>query len=364
MESTLDLSEAFEKDLFDKEGPYATVYLPKDARSNTAGARQQRWDSVRHHLREARMPAEHVERVEEAVTAPSTAGGRAIVLSYDGHLWSEDFPTSHDEFTVAALPRLVPFLAARQACLEVVDVRIDRTGADVALRKGMHETLEERTVEGSHDVIHKPEAGGWSQRRFEDRAEDSWEMNAKEVARYVDELVRTHGPAGVIVSGDVRAVQFLQEHLGAAARKLCHVLPTGHGRAVDGGERAHREALEAAVLQVSAERTRETLERYRQARAQRGRAASGLEEVAEAFRRAQVETLLLPNRHLDEELCFGSDATDVALDAASLEEMGREATCGPADAVLVRAALGTSAKVVVVEPGDLDSVAAILRYSD
>src|SRR5665647_2404807 len=82
-------------------------------------------------------------------------------------------------------------------------------------------------VEGGHDVLHKVRAGGWSHRRMQSRAEDSWERNAEAVAAELDRAVVEHRPELVLITGDVRAVAMIREELGRPTADLLVEVPGG-----------------------------------------------------------------------------------------------------------------------------------------
>src|SRR5437764_181382 len=82
---------------------------------------------------------------------------------------------------------------------------------------------------GSDPNLRKSNPGGWSQRRYQNRAENLWEQNAKSVADQVASLVDETGARLVVVAGDVRAVQLLREHLAAPVLDLVREIDGSRG---------------------------------------------------------------------------------------------------------------------------------------
>src|SRR5262249_60119159 len=104
--------------------------------------------------------------------------------------------------------------------------------------------------------------GGWSQPRYQRRAEDSWQHNAAAVAQVVTRALRDLRAGLLLVAGDVRAVQLLRDHLPPALRRqvtLRHV-PGGRGHA--GPEAVRRAAIAEAGDGYLAGPARAALERF------------------------------------------------------------------------------------------------------
>jgi hypothetical protein len=114
-------------------------------------------------------------------------------------------------------------------------------------------------------------------------------------------------------------------------------------------------------------RDRDVLDRLAQDRGQ-GRAVSGVRDVVDALRRAQVETLLLSDTAADARVVVGEDPLLLAVEASELADLGATATTEvPADRALIRAATGSGARVVALPAEALteeDGVAALLRFVD
>jgi hypothetical protein len=130
------------------------------------------------------------------------------------------------------LPDVAPLLAWRQRQLPYVVV--DRLGAELLAVVPIGPDREVR-VEGQELDVTRSTPGGWSQRRFQQRAENRWQQNAGAVAEALTRLVGQVHPRLVVVTGDVRAVQFLRVQVpdwvsGAAAGRPDASPAAGSGR--------------------------------------------------------------------------------------------------------------------------------------
>jgi peptide subunit release factor 1 (eRF1) len=271
----------------------------------------------------------------------------------------------NDEASWAPVPRLLPIVRWRQSEPPYVVVLIDRTGADLlGFRRGSPDLHAE--VTGEHDVIRKVHAGGWSQERYQRRAEDSWEHNAEQVAGSVVDLADRIEPEFVAVAGDVRAVALLRESLPERVDELVHVIEKEIPRKLEEDDPIPDD-VRALVQQHVRERTEALLERFAEERGQHDKAVDGVEATARALAMAQVAVLLIADRADDDRtLWLGPDPTLLAVTDQEMKEMGVDSPeQGPARDVLVRAALGTGARIRVIDDTDMveEAVGALLRWT-
>ncbi len=336
------------------DGPFATVYL--DARSDAPGAAEKlavEWRNVRRDLEAAGADAATLEAIDAVVDSGDHGGGETLALvAGHGHVLLLERlpePPQRSRGRWDQLPWLLPLLEVRQSTLPHVVVLADREGADVVGFTGGDAALE-RSVDGDTEHIHKGAPGGWSQRRFQERAENTWQDNARDVAELIERAAGLLDARLVVVAGDVRAVQLLREALPAPLAERTVVLDSG-SRAANGSIDAIADDVVKQVATVVAEETVETLRRFR-AGLGTDLAAEGPARTLEFLRRAVVDTLLVHDDPDDERTAwFGPEAVHVGLDRETVAAMGvdepREAKLTE---VAARAALGTSATVRVV-PG-------------
>ena len=347
--------------------PAATVYLATaGAVENAAQRSEVRWRNLRDELATAGADEAALAAVDplvpdahlhgECLVAVADASG----LRFHAHLPD---PPRRDVGRWSDLPSLIPLLEWRQSSPAHLVVLTDRTGADLIISgNGIVPRIGE--VEGD-DRVTKSGPGGWSQPRYQQRAENNWEHNAREVAEQVVRLVDRFEPRIVVAAGDVRAVQLLREELPDRVHALVHVI---HGARSPGASTdAEAEAVTRLVATVVAEDTVALVRKLREELGQHDRAVEGAPATLAALARGQVEVLLVHDDPDDDRTAwFGPEATHVATTPDDLGAMGVDA---PHQARLVdvalRAAVGTGAAVRVV-PGagpPAQRIGAILRWS-
>jgi hypothetical protein len=243
----------------------------------------------------------------------------------------------------APLPHLMPLVAQAGAFVPHVVVIADRTGAEVrVVGPGAHE--EDHEVRGNDFDIRKVQAGGWAQKKYQQSAENTWEKNAKLVAEDVTSAVRRTGAAIVAVVGDVRAVTDLRDELPDEVRTLVQVI-----------EEPSRLDEQLADLVSSYERqlTEQVLDEYARERGRGDAAVDGLSATVAALQQARVETLLLVDHpEADGEAWIGPGPTLLGLTEQDLRDLGvDEPQRDRMDAALVRALVGTDARIAVLAQG-------------
>jgi hypothetical protein len=341
-------------ELLTEPGPFLSLFLPTEGNVQDAPQRAlTQWRNARTALDRLGVPADLLDRVEAIVPDAHRSGDcLGVIANADRVLHVEHGPPvgSAVEARWGPAPHLLPMLAWRQSEPAAVVVLTDRTGADLyAFHRRGPELLG--GVEGDHDELRKVAPGGWSQRRYQQRAEDSWAGNAKEVADALRRLVDDVEPELIVLAGDVRAVQLLQEALPEKVEALVHVVTKEWPR--DRGPRAIPDDVAAMVRDRVRDSTGELLGRFAEERGQHGRAVEGIDATARALTRARVGVLLIADeRDDDRSLWFGPDATAIGRNAREVSDLGVPGPLeGPARDVLVRAALGTGARIRVFEPG-------------
>ena len=362
----IDCSDLAE--VFASRGPVLTVYLETDPVANAAQLSEQKWHAFRRDLEDAGATAEALDAVDRLLPDAHTRGRcLSAVVAADGsvlhHANHPDAP--RDELARwAELPSLVGAIESRQARPPHITLLTDRTGADIFVYEALGAREFQLEVEGSDDVIRKVAPGGWSQRRFQQRAEDSWESNAKEVADRLVRIVNKVDARLIVAAGDVRALQLLREALPPQVEAL--VEQVDGSRSPDGSEDAIAADAETLVATAVAHDTAELIAKFKEELGQADRAANGPAEVVQALCEGRVDVLLVHEDPADERTAWiGPEGPHIALELGPLKEMGVDA---PVEArltdALVRAAVGTSAKVRVVPAASVlkDGVGAILRW--
>lgn len=363
--------------LMQGDRPSATVYLTTQADiANAAQRSGQRWRVVRGELAGAGCPAPALAAIDSLVADAHLEGGcLAVVADEDGlvHVAHEPEVPRADIGRWDTLPSIVPLLEWRQQALAHVIVLADRTGAElVAVGPDLEEVHEH--AGGARGPVAKSKPGGWSQRRFQQRAQGTWEHNAADVADQLHRLVQQVEARVVVAAGDVRAVALLQD---AAPPEVAERLQVVDGTA-DGSSDGIADAVTRLVADASARETVAALEAWRAGlgRPLRGpdgtpaggvRAVDGPADTLAALRGAQVATLLVHDDPGDNRRAWwGPEPSHAALTAAELAGLGvsRPVQARLVD-VAVRAALlsGAGVRVVPSAGGPGGGLGAVLRWS-
>lgn len=317
--------------LVDRPGPFLTVYLPlRPATEELAEATRLRWRELREDAATAGAPPAVLDVVDPLVEGVHRAAeGLCVVAAEDGPPLVEHLSAPPEQrVRWDQLPALVPLIEARQGDQPHVVVLVDRRGADIAVRSdGEHTT----SVEGADYPLRKVAPGGWSQRRFQQRAEETWERNMAEVADELVPLVEKHEPVVVAVGGDERAVDLLVDELPAAIRDRVRRIEVT--RATDGSIAQLDTEVDRVVTDWIDEQLSELLATYGRELGQDDRATTGARDTLAALRASRVATLLVPP---------AADDVD--------------------EAVVAALATGADVQVVPDRVGPLDEVGAILRW--
>jgi hypothetical protein len=349
------------------DGPVLSLYLDMDRTVENAAYRdEQRWRGLRRTLRDEGVPEAMLAAVDPLVPdAHLRSRCLAVIADRDGLQWVEhgDCRVGEDRWSWGSLPHLVPLISWRQRAVPYVLVTTDRTGADlVGVSPGREELREQ--VDGATDPIRKVQPGGWSQRRFQQRAENNWEQNAQDVASEVVALAQRTEARAVFAGGDVRAMQLLRDSLPGELRAMLVEVPAS--RAADGSDGQTAVAVDTELEAIVGHDSAELMRKYAEEAGQNDRAAEGLDETIGALQRAQVDVLLLMESGIPERSAwFGPEPAQIASKSNALETFGVDHPVeGNVTDVLVRAALGTDAGVRVVPFTSLlaEGVGALLRW--
>jgi hypothetical protein len=358
--------------VLERPGPFATVYLDTDpAIENAAQYSERRWRAQREVLTNEGAPEALLVAIDPVIADAHLHGaGLGVVAASDGsvHVEHHSQPPARDFGRFSVLPSVVEMIEWRQALVPHVLVLIDRQGADLYATDAAGHDLREAAGGAAPPTlpIHKAAPGGWSQRRYQQRAEVAWEKNAADVADDLVRLVDRIRAQLVAVAGDVRARQLLREHLPDRVEQLLHEIDGS--RAKDGSDIEIAQETARLVATAAARETVAAIEKFREERGEHDRASSGAEATFAALQEARVEMLLVHDDIEDDRAgWFGERPTDVAVRRDDLETLGIEQ---PRQArlvdVAVRAALGTGATVRVVPKhgGPAESIGAILRWRE
>lgn len=358
-------------ELYRHNGPFVTVYLDA-TRATESGPHevQVRWSDTRAELEGAGVDRQTLDAIAGAIDADNGTPGRhgLVVVAAEGEACFQDVlpdPPALPSGRVARLPHLLPYLAQRTTDTPHIVVVADRSGADILeVLPGGGE--ERESVDGKDYPIHRTAADVWNEDHFQRRVENTWEANAENVANEVNRLLR-QGPAKlVVVAGDVRARAMITEALGSPPGITVRAIDEG-GRAAGSSQQALQAAVHDAVLHHVWRERREVLEHLQQNLGRQEYAVAGVAPVVEALRMSQVDTLVIsddPSSPL--RAWVGPGLTDFGLDDAEAAATGVDSVeHDRLDAALVRAAVGTHARLVVTPGGHSylpEGLGALLRF--
>jgi hypothetical protein len=348
--------------LFDTAGPFATVMLDvSHDNENAEHEHELRVRAAAEELAELGAPETLVEdvstRLGELVKEPAPVA-RTVVATTAGVLFDEVSHTRVDQPVVSwgPLPDLARWAEHQDTLTQFLLVIVDHEGGDVAVYDSdVPEPEEQTSVGGETQHVHKVPVGGWSALRYQHVTENVWARNAEAVA---DEVV-SHVRAGirlVLLAGDPQSRPTVLARLEGTPATVVE-LETG-SRNEDGGDDALQQAVREALMGHVVARRLEDAHTLRDRLGRDDAVATGVHDIADAFVRGQVETLLLDPQA----------AADLTVDPADHPglSLGAADSTGPvrADLALVAAAVVTGADVRIAPSAVLGGtpVAALLRW--
>lgn len=360
--------------LVGRTGPFATVALDATREApESAHEIELRWAGHERRLTSLGASRATIDAMEDAAVAPTGRAGRTgrLVVAADDELalaLTLPQPPVRELTTLGPVPQLMPAIRAFATRAPHLLVQVNRQGADIDVVGILGEQAAHEAVEGDHDVVHKVAGGGWAQRRYQQRVEDSWDRNADEVADQVDRLVRRYAPEVVLVAGDEHAISALTASLRRPVLDKLVRLDSG-GRAAGTSHEALHEAVETALARHIAERDGALVDAFAGARGRQREAVQGLDSVVEALRRAQVAQLLLHDDPTsDATLWVGEKPLEIGLTRADVTALGiSDPVEVPASAALVWALLGSGGGITIVDQGQVrltGGIGALLRWTD
>lgn len=283
------------------QGGVASVYVGRVG-PQLADEWSARWHALVVRLRRDGAPEPIVDALRERIAqAPESAGGPVELALFaadgaDGGLSPVLLMPGSEQPDSAGYggpAHVVPILNWLQQRPPYVLVVTDRAGADLVVSGGAGRLARTRSVRGPDDEIERNAPGGWSQLRYQHRAEDSWRHNAAAVAHATAAALERTGARLLIVSGDVRAVQLLGERFPAWVHDTVTVRHITGGRSLDGSQHDRPAAVAAAIAAAVADETARMLADFAEHRGPSGLAVQGRPATADALERGRVATLLV-----------------------------------------------------------------------
>ncbi len=278
------------QDLYAHEGPFVTVHV--DVSRNTEDAARQlrtRWTTIRQDLEHQGVATALVEEIGERLLDPVSIPGevRRTIVAAAGEIVFDEAVAGHapwpEAVVVGDLPDVSGWLRHADGQFPFLLVVADREGADIDYFPSIttaRATLHSE-VDGESDHLHKIRGGGWKHKRIQQRAENQWESNARDVADEVRSLTTRNRPRVVLLAGDERARVAVRENLDGLPSELVQ-LPSG-GRAAGSSTEALWHDVRMVIARIEAEDQREVSSKLDARWRQGSGAALGVEDVLHAL---------------------------------------------------------------------------------
>lgn len=355
------------RSVYAEPGPYVTVHM--DVSRNTEDASQQldaRWTSARHTLEHEGVDPGLIEEIGRRVHEPVDVGGevRRTIIAAGGQVVFDELIAGHSVWpevvTCGDLPDVSGWLHQVDGQFPFLLVVADREGADIDFFRSLTaaETVH-REVDGDTSQLHKFHGGGWSHKRFQQRSENQWESNSRDVADEIRAVVTRHRPRVVILAGDERARTAIGERLEGVQ---CEVVQTAAGgRAAGSSSSSLWDEVRKTLAHLEADDQRQLTGRLEEKWGRRNGAVLGVDDVIDALVQHKVDTLIVDLQK----------AHDLTVDPSRwpglpLPEQARARKELPADQVLVAAGAATDAAIAVLPATQTKGggVAAMLRWDE
>lgn len=355
-----------------RPGPFVSVYLdlPTGGGADTSRHFEGRWHALRQRLHADGAPDAILALVDPLVASAEPAWPAICVLAdAEGAVAiAGPQPLGVDRVAFGNLPLLGPVVAwEQQTGVPRALVLIDRTGADIEVHPGgdgLREPTHEQVGDVDRAAATHVKPTGWSQRRYQQRAENRWRTNTGDVAARLVELTRALGLRQIVLAGDAQVSALCVEQMPADVASLVR---TVSGSRAPGGDGTVADDVRRLTHTLVAEETVALSRRLDEELGQRDQAVNGPAGTIAALTTAAVATLLVHDDPDDERTVSISveQPAMVALDPATVRGVvdGEVRPARLVDA-LVRAAWATGATVRVTPRLAVmeDGVAALLRF--
>jgi hypothetical protein len=353
------------QDIYSHPGPYVTVHM--DVSRNTEDAPQQleaRWTNARQELERQGVSRELIEEIGRRLQEPTEMPGevRRTIIAAGGEVVFDDALAGHTAWpeivSCGDLPDVSGWVHQADGQVPFLLVVADREGADLDFYRALtHTDRTHSQVEGESLHIHKYQGGGWSHRRFQQRSENQWESNAREVADEIRGLVARHRPRVVVMAGDERARTSIADALEGVQCAVEQV--SAGGRAAGSSEEALWDDVRRVLGRIEADDQQRLTGRLEEKWGQGNGAVLGVEDVVEALVQRKVDTLIVDLQKAHDLTVDPSRFPGLPIpeQAVTRKEL-------PADQVLVAAGAATDAAIAVLPAAQSKGggIAAMLRW--
>ena len=233
------------------------------------------------------------ERISQYIAdqTPKSAKGLAIFASTSDDLFEAmpfDVPIERPSMHVDAVPHLYPLAQINDQYPRYAALLLDTNSADLYVF-ALGATKRRESVQG--EKTRRTSMGGWSQARYQRRADNFHKQHVKEVAERLEKLVaEEHLNHIVIACDDVARPSLMTQLPKHLAEKVIDMVN------VDGKSLPEHELLAetmAALRQADAKTDAEHVQRMLDAWRAGGLAVAGIQATMRALEMRQVEELLI-----------------------------------------------------------------------
>jgi peptide subunit release factor 1 (eRF1) len=219
------------------------------------------------------------------------ANGLALFASSGGGEFFEaiqlDVPIEEHWFFIGSVPHLYPLAKVIDQYPRYASVLLDTNRARIFVF-GLGSI--ERREQVKSDKTRRNSMGGWSQARYQRRADNMHRDHVKEVVDALDKIVREDRIQHVIVAGDDVVVPLLKEQLSKELEaKIVDIMSLQRDAGEDEIVEATLEVLRQKDAETDAERVQELVGAWQSS----GLAAVGPAATLKALQMGQVEELLI-----------------------------------------------------------------------
>ena len=307
------------------------------------------------------------ERIRKYLDQPRDAScqGLAIFASSGSELFEAiplETPFDDHWMFIGSTPHLYPLAKLIDTYPRYAAVMLDTNKARIVVSSVGAAQREEKV---KSDKTRRTSKGGWSQARYQRRADNVHTHHMKEVVDALDKIVREENINQIVISADDVAMAKLREQMPAnLAEKIVDTVPLQRNAGDDSMLESAFDAIRIKDAETDAERVQELLGEWQGS----GLGVVGPEATLSAFELGQVEELIItgsvetlkPVQKLPDnsatEMTAETSASQGAIDDARLK----------LSAELIKRAQQTSARIRFIEDAtlleDVGGVGALLRF--
>ena len=182
-------------DVLSAPGPFVTVHVETESAVEQAQDKYElQWKNILSELQDKGVDERTRTALADARGSHADGASRLVVATpADGTVRlavSLGTAPQRQVVDVAPLPHLLPLVEDVTTRVPHVVVLADHAGADVTAYYDADHVAHQVVVKGHAPDIRKVPVGGWSQLRYQQRAENGWDANAREIVDSVVELAQ------------------------------------------------------------------------------------------------------------------------------------------------------------------------------